>query len=167
MIRQKGQLLRCSEELKAFYKTMDNDGDGIDVEELLQFIRKTRSTFQKGKPQPWQRMAVVMQRMAGLAKVLEDELGLRLAVPQSAMAACYPPRASYKMHLDSYYLHGCKDDIPRKVTVLLYCILIALCCHSAAGDPVKEIWHEVLESHGDRYALTVWIHDRERAPLAG
>ena len=31
---------------------------------------------------------------------------------------------------------------------------------------LQEIWHEVLESHGDRYALTVWIHDRERAPLA-
>ena len=31
---------------------------------------------------------------------------------------------------------------------------------------VQEIWHEVLESHADRYALTVWIHDRERAPLA-
>ena len=27
--------------------------------------------------------------------------GLQLAVPKSAMAACYPPKASYKMHLDS------------------------------------------------------------------
>lgn len=36
-------------ELKAFYKTMDTNGDGLDVDELLLFIRKTRSTFQKGK----------------------------------------------------------------------------------------------------------------------
>ncbi len=34
--------------------------------------------------------------------------GLRLAVPQSAMAACYPPRAAYKMHLDSYFLQGAR-----------------------------------------------------------
>ena len=32
--------------------------------------------------------------------------GLDLAVPQSVMAACYPPHASYKMHLDSYFLQG-------------------------------------------------------------
>lgn len=133
----------------------------------------------------------VMQRLAGLATILEDELGLRLAVPQSAMAACYPPRASYKMHLDSYFLHGCKDDIPRKVTVLLYCNHgweprqggelrawepfdqgrgVSQRIEPLAGRLVvfmsEEIWHEVLESHGDRYALTVWIHDRERAPLA-
>ncbi|CAJ1337808.1 unnamed protein product [Effrenium voratum] len=130
----------------------------------------------------------VMQKLAGLAAILEDELGLSLAVPQSAMAACYPPKASYKMHLDSYFLQGCPDDIPRKVTVLLYCN------HgwsSAVGGELRvwepfdqgrgcgrkieplagrmvvfmseEIWHEVLESHGDRYALTLWIHDRQRA----
>eukprot|EP00435_Cladocopium_sp_Y103_P075991 s59_g72.t1 len=122
----------------------------------------------------------VMQRLAGLATILEDELGLRLAVPQSAMAACYPPRASYKMHLDSYFLHGCKDDIPRKVTVLLYCNHgweprqggelrawepfdqgrgVSQRIEPLAGRLVvfmsEEIWHEVLESHGDRYALTV------------
>eukprot|EP00913_Durusdinium_trenchii_P007992 g7498.t1 len=48
----------------------------------------------------------VMQRLAALASILEEELGLQLAVPKSAMAACYPPKASYKMHLDSYFLHG-------------------------------------------------------------
>ena len=41
---------------------------------------------------------------------INDHLGpgLRLAVPQSAMAACYPPRAAYKMHLDSYFLQGAR-----------------------------------------------------------
>ena len=67
----------------------------------------------------------VTERLAGLAAVLEEllgrmpvlccfhfagkdfpEAGLNLAVPQSVMAACYPPRASYKMHLDSYFLQG-------------------------------------------------------------
>ena len=62
----------------------------------------------------------VMGRLAGVASVLEEALGLRLAVPESGMAACYPPRAAYKKHLDSYFLQGC-DDIPRKVTILLYC----------------------------------------------
>ncbi|CAK8986764.1 unnamed protein product [Durusdinium trenchii] len=36
-------------EMKSFYRTMDTDGDGVVVEELLQFIHKTRSSFQKGK----------------------------------------------------------------------------------------------------------------------
>ena len=130
----------------------------------------------------------VMQKLAGLACILEDELGLRLAVPQSAMAACYPPRAAYKMHLDSYFLQGCKDDIPRKVTVLLYCNHAwekqmggelrtwepfdqgrgnAQVIEPLAGRLVvflsEEIWHEVCESHADRYALTVWMHDRDRS----
>eukprot|EP00434_Breviolum_minutum_P001456 symbB.v1.2.001284.t1/scaffold68.1/size354569/6 len=129
----------------------------------------------------------VMQKLAGLACILEDELG-RLAVPQSAMAACYPPRAAYKMHLDSYFLQGCKDDIPRKVTVLLYCNHAwekrmggelrtwepfdqgrgkAQVIEPLAGRLVvflsEEIWHEVSESHADRYALTVWMHDRDRS----
>ena len=42
----------------------------------------------------------VVQQSAGMPE------GLRLAVPQSVMAACYPPRASYKMHLDSYFRQG-------------------------------------------------------------
>ncbi|CAK9104903.1 Egl nine homolog 1 (Hypoxia-inducible factor prolyl hydroxylase 2) (HIF-PH2) (HIF-prolyl hydroxylase 2) (HPH-2) (Prolyl hydroxylase domain-containing protein 2) (PHD2) (SM-20) [Durusdinium trenchii] len=133
----------------------------------------------------------VMQRLAALASILEEELGLQLAVPKSAMAACYPPKASYKMHLDSYFLHGCPDDIPRKVTILLYCNqgwtksvggeLRAWEAFDQGRGPsrtiepltgrmvvfmAEEIWHEVLESHGDRYALTLWIHDRARVQIS-
>ena len=37
---------------------------------------------------------------------------------------------------------------------------------SSRSAAFQEIWHEVLESHGDRFALTLWVHDRERAELA-
>ncbi|CAE7945211.1 Egln3 [Symbiodinium sp. KB8] len=132
----------------------------------------------------------VTRQLAGLAAVLEELLGLDLAVPQSVMAACYPPHASYKMHLDSYFLQGCPDDVPRKVTVLLYCNhgwspkvggeLRAWGPFDQGQGPAQtieplpgrmvvflseEIWHEVLESHGERFALTLWVHDRERAEL--
>ncbi|CAE7396377.1 cysK [Symbiodinium sp. CCMP2592] len=120
----------------------------------------------------------VTRQLAGLAAVLEELLGLDLAVPQSVMAACYPPHASYKMHLDSYFLQGCPDDVPRKVTVLLYCNhgwspqvggeLRAWGPFDQGQGPAQtieplpgrmvvflseEIWHEVLESHGERFAL--------------
>eukprot|EP00439_Symbiodinium_sp_Y106_P071354 s714_g12.t2 len=133
----------------------------------------------------------VTRQLAGLAAVLEELLGLDLAVPQSVMAACYPPHASYKMHLDSYFLQGCPDDVPRKVTVLLYCNhgwspkvggeLRAWGPFDQGHGPAQtieplpgrmvvflseDIWHEVLESHGERFALTLWVHDRERAELA-
>lgn len=132
----------------------------------------------------------VTRQLAGLAAVLEELLGLDLAVPQSVMAACYPPHASYKMHLDSYFLQGCPDDVPRKVTVLLYCNhgwspkvggeLRAWGPFDQGQGPAQtieplpgrmvvflseEIWHEVLESHGERFALTLWVHDRERGEL--
>eukprot|EP00435_Cladocopium_sp_Y103_P076128 s59_g78.t1 len=52
-------------ELKAFYKTMDSNGDGIDVDELLLFIRKTRSTFQKGN---WSGMTIQQHASSGKGK---------------------------------------------------------------------------------------------------
>eukprot|EP00930_Biecheleria_cincta_P083082 TRINITY_DN72711_c0_g1_i1.p1 TRINITY_DN72711_c0_g1~~TRINITY_DN72711_c0_g1_i1.p1 ORF type:complete len:475 (-),score=83.30 TRINITY_DN72711_c0_g1_i1:139-1563(-) len=129
----------------------------------------------------------VIQRVVGLPVILEEELGLRLAVPQSIMVACYPPGASYKMHLDNYAKQGGHDDVPRKVTILLYCNhgwskpvgghLRAWAPFDQGHGPAQlieplsgrlvvfmseEIWHEVTEAHEDRFALTLWIHDRDK-----
>lgn len=133
----------------------------------------------------------VVRRLSGIPDVLEEELGLRLAVPKSVMAACYPPRASYKMHLDSYAVQGGHEDVPRKVTILLYC---NVGWTPAAGGQLRtwapfdqgrgaawdisplpgrlvafmseEIWHEVTEAHGERYAITLWAQDRDKAEMA-
>lgn len=132
----------------------------------------------------------VVRRLCGIPDVLEENLGLELAVPKSVMVACYPPRASYKMHLDSYAIQGGHDDVPRKVTILLYCNVgwtpsvggqlrtwapfdpgkgPAREIEPRAGRLVafmsEEVWHEVTEAHEDRYAITLWVHDRERAEL--
>jgi len=132
----------------------------------------------------------VVRRIVGIPMVLEENLGLRLAVPKSVMVACYPPRASYKMHLDSYALQGGHEDVPRKVTVLVYCNvgwtpavggkLKAWAPFDQGQGPAQEIsplpgrvvafmaeeiWHEVTEAHEDRFAITLWVHDRDRAEL--
>eukprot|EP00428_Durinskia_dybowskii_P025272 CAMPEP_0170236966 /NCGR_PEP_ID=MMETSP0116_2-20130129/18232_1 /TAXON_ID=400756 /ORGANISM="Durinskia baltica, Strain CSIRO CS-38" /LENGTH=553 /DNA_ID=CAMNT_0010487767 /DNA_START=98 /DNA_END=1757 /DNA_ORIENTATION=- len=123
----------------------------------------------------------VVQSLCGLPFVLEECLGLELAVPTSVMAACYPPTASYKMHLDSYALQGVESDVPRKVTILLYCnpewssgdggVLRVWAPFDPGKGPHRdiepragrlvvfmseEVWHEVTESRSERYALTLW-----------
>lgn len=132
----------------------------------------------------------VVRRLCGIPDVLEENLGMQLAVPKSVMVACYPPRASYKMHLDSYAIQGGHDDVPRKVTILLYCNVgwkpsmggelrtwapfdqgkgPARAISPLPGRLVafmsEEVWHEVTESNEDRFAITLWVHDRDRAEL--
>jgi hypothetical protein len=132
----------------------------------------------------------VLRRVCGLPFVLEENLGLRLAVPQSAMVACSPPKASYKKHLDNYSIVSNHEDVPRKVTILLYCNVdwkpglggslrtwpafdadngTPKEIYPVAGRIVafmaEEIWHEVLEAKEDRYALTLWCHDRDQAVM--
>ena len=102
--------------------------------------------------------------------------GLQLRVPQTMMLAAYPPNGFYRRHLDSY--NG--EDIPRKVTVLLYLLYQPqqgghLRCHLPAGPldiaPLpgrvvvfwsQEVEHEVLPSHGERAALTLWVWDMKK-----
>lgn len=128
----------------------------------------------------------VIRRVCGLPALLEERMGLELMVPQSAMVTCYPAGASYKMHLDSYALQGGHNDVPRKVTLLLYCNVDwtpAVGGQLRAWAPFdpgrgahrdiepragrlvafmsEEIWHEVTESSAERYALTLWVHDKE------
>eukprot|EP00933_Yihiella_yeosuensis_P038681 TRINITY_DN32610_c0_g1_i1.p1 TRINITY_DN32610_c0_g1~~TRINITY_DN32610_c0_g1_i1.p1 ORF type:complete len:542 (-),score=82.40 TRINITY_DN32610_c0_g1_i1:441-2018(-) len=140
-----------------------------------------------------QRCPVIMEvakLLAGVPNILETRLSCRLAVPQSIMVACYPPKASYKMHLDSYKLQGGYDDVPRKVTLLLYCnvgwkpsmggkLRTWPAFNQGKGEGIEieplpgrlvvfmseEIWHEVTESHEERFALTLWAHDRDRAKM--
>eukprot|EP00747_Dinoflagellata_sp_TGD_P208234 gnl/TRDRNA2_/TRDRNA2_81747_c0_seq1.p1 gnl/TRDRNA2_/TRDRNA2_81747_c0~~gnl/TRDRNA2_/TRDRNA2_81747_c0_seq1.p1 ORF type:complete len:551 (+),score=108.65 gnl/TRDRNA2_/TRDRNA2_81747_c0_seq1:54-1655(+) len=144
--------------------------------------------FQKRCPCAYE----VVRRICGMPLILEENLGLRLAVPQSVMLACYPPKASYKMHLDSYALQGGHEDVPRKVTILLYFNLgwtpklggqlrywkpfdagkgtytdIQPLPGRIVAFMAEEIWHEVTESFEDRYALTLWVHDRDRVEVFG
>merc|ERR1711974_141251 len=94
------------------------------------------------------------------------------------------------MHLDSYALQGGHEDVPRKVTILLYCNPswtpggggqlrvwgpfqagtgpsreIAPLSGRLVAFMSEEIWHEVTESTQERFALTLWAHDRDRAEL--
>mmetsp|Transcript_10446 Transcript_10446/g.19209 ORF Transcript_10446/g.19209 Transcript_10446/m.19209 type:complete len:566 (+) Transcript_10446:124-1821(+) len=133
----------------------------------------------------------VVKRVCGLPVVMEENLGLRLAAPESVMLACYPPGASYKMHLDNYSLQAGFDEVPRKVTILLYCnvgwtksvggsLRVWAPFDDGKGpardiEPVsgrivafmsEEIWHAVTEAHEERYALTFWVHDRDKVEIA-
>merc|ERR1711924_145254 len=116
--------------------------------------------------------------MGGLAVALETELRVSLRVPQLVMLACYPPGSHYRSHLDSY---GGRD-IPRLITILVYCnptwkpsdggCLRAI----VEGKPIEvepragrvvvfmsqEVSHEVTKSNADRYAMTLWLWDRKR-----
>lgn len=114
----------------------------------------------------------VIEHLRGLPMVLEEKLGLQLRVPDTVMLTCYPPGACYKKHLDSY---GGRD-IPRKVTLLLYCNPNWLPSDGGAlrvwidGETVEytpiagrliifmaqQVWHEVTVSNAERYALTQW-----------
>merc|ERR1712194_27335 len=108
-------------ELESLHKTGVLQGDVNDVCNPDQRARYVpfmdgKGDTQRGCPVTFE----VMKRLSGLPFVLEESLGLRLAVPQSMMLACYPPKASYKKHLDNSSLMGGHDDVPRKVTILLY-----------------------------------------------
>lgn len=172
-------------------KFMQNDRDDVcnpdQVSRYMPFMEGAgRRDFEHTCPVTLE----VVRRISALPWVLEENLGLRLAVPQTVMLACYPPHASYKMHLDSYAVQGGHQDVPRKVTVLLYCNVgwsekvggklrtwapfdqgkgAAQEISPVAGRIVafmsEEIWHEVTEAHEDRYAMTLWVHDRDRVPL--
>lgn len=123
----------------------------------------------------------VLECLRGLPALLEDGLGLQLRVPEAAMLSCYPPGAFYRRHLDSY--EG--KDIPRKVTILLYCnpgwapgdggmLRVWLGGEMVEFEPragrvivfmSQDIWHEVTESKSERYALTQWVWDVQRDSL--
>ena len=93
--------------------------------------------------------------------------------PPQVLLASYPPNSYYRRHLDSY--DG--QDIPRMLTVLIYLGWEPraggeLRCHLASGavdvapEPGRvvvfysqEVEHEVLLSHGQRLAMTLWIWD--------
>mmetsp|Transcript_38681 Transcript_38681/g.87948 ORF Transcript_38681/g.87948 Transcript_38681/m.87948 type:complete len:100 (-) Transcript_38681:115-414(-) len=97
------------------------------------------------------------------------------------MLACYPKGAFYRKHLDSY----AGKDIPRKVTILLYCnpswtpgdggaLKAWLGNQVVEIEPVagrivvfmaQDVWHEVTESQKERYALTLWTWDVKRDSL--
>eukprot|EP00812_Abedinium_dasypus_P008929 NODE_2654_length_897_cov_324.009501.p1 GENE.NODE_2654_length_897_cov_324.009501~~NODE_2654_length_897_cov_324.009501.p1 ORF type:complete len:249 (-),score=72.94 NODE_2654_length_897_cov_324.009501:133-774(-) len=135
--------------------------------------------------------ASVLRRLLAVPNVLEEELGMRLAVPRTAMLSCHPPGAKYQRHLDSYRLHQGSERVPRKVTILLYCNVgwtPATGCKLRTWAPFddgkgpsrdfepkagrlimfmsEEIWHEVLPANADRYAFTLWVFDRDHATMA-
>lgn len=118
-----------------------------------------------------------VRAMWNLATTLGAGLDLDVRVPQLVLLASYPKGALYHRHYDSY--DG--KDIPRLLTVLLYLEhdpavggeLRALNCPKREPPewdiaPVpgrlcvfysQEVEHMVLESQGDRFALTLWIWD--------
>merc|ERR1712048_391592 len=91
------------------------------------------------------RFREVASCLRGLAIHCEEKLQLQLRVPQTIMISCYGPGAFYRKHMDSY--EG--KDIPRKVTILLYC--------NPEWDPAN---------HGK---LRAWVEGKpvEFAPLSG
>ena len=115
-----------------------------------------------------------VRRMWNLASLLGPALGLHVRVPQVSLLASYPPGALYHPHLDSY--DG--KDIPRLLTVLLYlnyeprrggelrAYLPDGSVRDVAPTPGRlcifysqEVEHQVLESVGERHAVTLWIWD--------
>ncbi|KAL1528241.1 hypothetical protein AB1Y20_009599 [Prymnesium parvum] len=120
-------------------------------------------------------MGAIDQMMTTPAAIA-TQLELPLRVPQTVLVAAYPEGAYYRRHLDSY--DG--RDIPRLLTVLLYLAWEPreggeLRLHLPDGahtiDPVpgrvvvfwaREVEHEVLRSHGERLAATLWIWGTEK-----
>ena len=114
--------------------------------------------------------------LTGLAHELNHR-GQTVCLPQDAiMIACYPPGAFYKRHLDSFG----PEDSPRWFTALLYTNTCwkdgdggelqvflkgkrgpATKIQPLAGRLVlfksREVWHEVLRSRTERFAITCWI----------
>ncbi|GMH60343.1 hypothetical protein TrLO_g3803 [Triparma laevis f. longispina] len=105
--------------------------------------------------------------------------GLQNLVHRSrAMVTCYPPGGRYTKHVDN----GGKTGNGRRLTALLYLnsseVAGELKVYERGGEVVKEViepslgrvvlfWsdervpHEVLESCGERFCVTIWFFDGE------
>lgn len=125
-------------------------------------------------------LSQAMNLLSAVAAVLEERLGLELCVPEAIMCGCYPPKAHYRRHLDSYG----PDDTRRVVTAILYANEAWTPAMGGAFeytdpttgevrtvDPVagrlllfksRHVWHAVQESRTDRYAMTLWLWEREK-----
>ena len=161
--------------------TLSSDPDDMCAPMQRSFTIPLDSSVKRTQVQGyWPHLNDIIRATFNLPALFSEALGKDLRVPQSVMLAAYPPGAAYSRHKDSY--DG--FDIPRYLTVLIYLgwqpqVGGALRCHglkhvkggSRDVEPTpgricvffaQEIEHEVLVSHGERFALTLWVWDTKQ-----